>query len=502
MRVVSRAGSLIVLSVLVLVSDRTAHAQKKPLGGFDAYVEEAMRAWGVPGLAIAVVKDDSVIFAKGYGVRELGKPARVDERTLFGVASTTKAFTAALLGMMVDEGKLKWDDPATRYLPGFQLYDPYATRELAVRDLLSHRSGLSRGDYLWWASPYEREEVLRRVRYLEPSSSFRSEFGYQNIMFIAAGEAVETVAERSWDDLVRERIFVPLGMTASNTSVLALQGRENVAAPHARIEDRVRPIPWRNVDNIGSAGSINSNVLEMAQWVRLQLGEGVYGGKTLLSPRVVKEMHTPQTVIRMDSVAERLYPETHFRSYGLGWFLQDYLGHKVVYHPGALDGMRAQVGMIPGEDLGVVVLANMEESGLPTALMFRIFDAFLGRAPRRDWSADLLVARDTARARAGAERDSVEAARVRGTRPSLPLERYAGTYADSMYGKAEVTREGAKLVLRVGPSFTGDLEHWHYDTFRAIWRDPYLGKTFVTFTLGAAGKVDEMEVESWADFER
>jgi CubicO group peptidase (beta-lactamase class C family) len=482
------------------MSGQAAHAQKAPLGGLDVYIEKAMREWEVPGLAIAVVRNDSVVFASGYGVRELGKPARVDEQTLFAVASTTKAFTAASLGMLVDAEKLKWDDPATRYLPGFQLDDPYVTRELTIRDLLTHRSGLSRGDRLWWASPYDRKEVLRRVRHLKPSSSFRSSYGYQNIMFIAAGEVVESASGKNWDDFVRERIFQPLGMTASNTSILALRDAENVATPHAKLEGEVRPIPWRNFDNLGSAGSINSNAWEMAQWVRLHLGRGTYKGKTLLSPAVVKEMQTPQTVIRASERTETLYPETHFRAYGLGWFLQDYRGRKVVQHEGVLDGMRAQVGMVPQENLGVVVLTNMG-SNLHAALMFRIFDAYLG-PPRRDWSADLLAAAKTLRAEGEIEQKKIEEARVTGTKPSLPLEKYVGTYADSLYGEVQVSEEGGKLVVRAGPAFTGDLEHWNYDTFRAVWRDPYMGKTFVAFTLGAKGQVEELKLENLADFKR
>lgn len=491
----------LLLFLLLAAGTRTLSAQRGPLHGFDAYVENAMREWGVPGLTVAVVKDDSVVFARGYGVRELGKPARVDERTLFEIASTSKAFTVALLGMLADEGKLKWDDPAAKYLPGFQLYDPYVSRELTVRDLLSHRSGLARGDYLWWASPYDRAEILRRVRFLEPSTSFRSAFGYQNIMFIAAGQIIPAVTDTTWDDFVRARIFQPLGMNASNTSVAALRGRDNVATPHARIQDRLRPIPGRSFDNLGGAGAINSNAIEMAQWVRLQLGRGTYRGKRLLSPEAVREMWAPQTVIRSSERTDSIYPETHFRAYGLGWFLQDYRGHKVVYHPGALDGMRAEVAMIPEMKLGIVLLENAEETGLLPALMYRVFDAYSGGAGR-DWSAALLAVRDRERREAKAKQDSVEQARIPGTTPSLPLARYAGTYADSMYGSATVAEEGGKLVLRVGPSFTGDLEHWHFDTFRVVWRDPYLGKSFITFALDPAGAVGRMEVEDWATFER
>jgi CubicO group peptidase (beta-lactamase class C family) len=249
-----------------------------PLRGFSAYVGEAVQRWAIPGLAIVVVKDDAAVYAQGFGVRRLGDTARVTSKTVFAIGSCTKAFTATALAMLVDSGRASWDEPVTRYLRGFELSDPYVTRELTVRDLLTHRSGLMRGDALWYATPYDRAEVLRRIRYLKPSWSFRSRYGYQNIMFLAAGEVVPAVTGMPWDDFVRRRIFDPLGMTATGTSVAALDTAGDVATPHERIEGRVRTIQWRNIDNIGPAGAINSNVLDMAQWVRLQLGGGLYRG--------------------------------------------------------------------------------------------------------------------------------------------------------------------------------------------------------------------------------
>jgi CubicO group peptidase (beta-lactamase class C family) len=496
----SRAVVLGFLLLLPLVAP-AAEAQRAPLRGLDAYVERAMREWQMPGLAVAVVKNDSVVFARGYGVREIGRQERVDEHTVFAIASTTKAMTAATLGMLVDEGKLKWDDPAAQHLRGFQLSDPYVTRELTVRDLLSHRSGLPRGDLLWWASPYTRAEVLQRVRHLQPDRSFRAQYGYQNIMFLAAGELLGEVAGRSWDDFMAERLFRPLGMTRSSTSVRTLQGMENLATPHERIENEVRPIPWRSYDNLGAAGSVNSSVHDMAQWVRLNLARGEYRGQRLLSDSVVKEMQTPQTVIRADTLAERLYPHTHFRAYGLGWSLQDYRGHKMVHHGGALDGMRTHVAMIPQENLGVVVIANMEPTNLHVALVYRILDAYLG-APAHDWSGDLLAVANRQRREAEQRQDSIARARVAGTSPSLPLESYAGSYSGEIYGEMQVAREDGRLVLRFGPSWAGELEHWHYDTFRVTWRDPSMGRSFVTFGLNAAARVDRMQIENFGDLTR
>jgi CubicO group peptidase (beta-lactamase class C family) len=479
---------LVVLSTAATV----ARAQEGPGKDFDDYVNKALKDWEVPGLAISIVKDDKVIFAKGYGVRKLGDPTPVDEKTMFAIGSASKAFTAASIAMLVDEGKLKWDDPATKNLPGFQLYDPYATRELTVRDLLCHRSGLERGDFLWYGAPYSRDEILRRVRYLKPTWSFRSMFGYQNIMYLAAGQTVAAVSGKSWDEFVKQRIFTPLGMTSSNTTIRDLAGNNAVASPHAKIDDKVTVIQYRNIDNIAPAGSINSNVLDMAQWVRLQLGEGKFGKDQLISSGGVKEMHQPQTIIRQEPPWSLIIPQAHFLSYGLGWFLHDHNGRKVIQHGGNIDGMSALVAMIPEEKLGVVILTNMNGTEITAALAYTVFDWYTN-GPKRDWSADMLKTIKEFEAQGKAAQKKIEDARVLGTKPSLALDKYAGGYKDDMYGDAKVTLENGKLVLTT-PSFVGDLEHWHYDTFRVTWRQKNLGKAFVNFTLDPQGKIETMRV--------
>lgn len=497
-----RRPPLAVLSVAALLAPAAAPAQA-PFRDFDRYVNEAMARWEVPGLALAIVRNDSVVYAKGYGVRTLGTSDRVDARTLFAIGSSSKAFTAASVGMLVDEQRLAWDDAAARHLPGLRLFDPYASQEVTVRDLMSHRSGLSRGDRLWYGSTLSRDEILRRVRFLEPTWSFRARFGYQNIMFLAAGAIVERYAGTSWDDFVRTRIFAPLGMTASSTSILALQGRSNVASPHAEIEDTIRAVPWRNIDNIAPAGSINSSVLDMAQWIRLHLNDGEYGGQRILSSAVVQEMQAPNTIVPLEGIAARLYPTANFQTYGLGWFLQDHRGRKIVHHGGNIDGMSAMVGMMPEEHLGVVILTNLNGTSLPTALMLRIFDAYLG-APPKDWSTDLHEAIRPLREQAERRQRELEEKRVEGTTPHHALEEYAGTYADadSLYGEVEVRVADAGLTLRVGPAVTGQLEHWHYETFRVTWEDRMLGKAFATFVTGADGAIDEVRVQNLATFDR
>jgi len=445
-------------------------------------------------VAVAIVRNDSVIYARGYGVRELAKPAPVTARTMFAIGSASKAFTAAAVAMLVDEGKLRWDDAVTMHLPNLQLYDPYATRELSIRDLLSHRSGLARGDLTWYGTEFDRDEILRRVRFLQPSWSFRARFGYQNIMYLAAGQVVGRVANTTWDDFVKRRIFDPLGMKSSVTSIRPLGSMSDVATPHAEIEDTVRVIPWRNIDNIAPAGSINSNVLDMAQWVRLQLGKGKFGGTQLISSAQIEEMHAPHAIIRQEPIFKVLFPETNFFEYGLGWFLQDYRGKKVVHHGGNIDGMSALVTMIPSENFGMVILTNMNGSVLPSVLMYKTFDLHL-KAPARDWSAEMRKSFEALQAQGKETQKKVEAERVSGTKPSLPLRDYAGTYVDSMYGETKVSEKDGKLFVTRSPAFEGELEHWHFDTFRSKWRHTLLGKTFVSFRLGPTGKTEELAMD-------
>ena len=489
--------AIVLVAAIALGAATAAPAQRtaaEPYPGFDAYVNAALKTWKVPGVAIAIVRNDSLIYAKGYGVRELGKPTPVTERTLFAIGSSSKAFTAATAAMLVDDGKIRWDDPATKYLAGFQLYDPYATRELTIRDLLSHRSGLARGDLMWYGSEFDRDEILRRVRFLQPTWSFRSQFGYQNIMYLAAGQVVGRVANTTWDDFVTRRIFGPLGMQSSNTTVRALANAPDVATPHAEIDDTVRVIPWRNIDNIAPAGSINSHVVDMAQWVRLQLGKGKFAGKQLISSAQVEEMHSPHTIVRRDAVWRMLYPETNFFEYVLGWFLQDFRGKKVVQHGGNIDGMSALVAMIPGDNFGMVILTNMNGSALPSVLMHRTFDLHL-KVPPRDWSAEIRKSFEALQQRGKEAEKKMEAERVANTKPSLPLRDYAGVYVDSMYGETTVRERDGKLHITRSPAFQGEMEHWHFDTFRSKWSSGLLGKTFVSFRLGPSGKTEELAMD-------
>ncbi|HKP70075.1 MAG TPA: serine hydrolase [Pyrinomonadaceae bacterium] len=483
--------SLILLTV-ILAFAVTGFAQlPASLNGFDAYAEKAMKDWEVPGMAIAIVKDDKIVFAKGFGVRKIGETTPVDEKTIFAIGSSSKAFTSAALATLVDEGKIKWDDRVSKYLPDFETYDPYVTRELTIRDLLTHRSGLERGDNLWYGTELSRDEILRHVRYIKPSWSLRSTFGYQNLMYLAAGQIVAKVTGSSWDDVVTQRIFTPLGMRASSTTISSFKNGDNIASPHGTFDGKVQAIAWRKIDNIGPAGSINSNVVDMAQWLRLQLGKGTYDNKKVFSAATSNEMHMSQTVMRLEGAYNIFYPQAHFLNYGMGWFLSDYRGKKLVEHGGAIDGMRAAVAMLPEEKVGVVILTNMNGSIIPIPLMYRIFDAYLG-VPEKDWSGDILKQYKVVADQANAAEKKTEAERVTGTNPSHSLPSYVGTYRSDLYGDVKVTDESGKLKVSFGPAFNSVLEHWHYDTFRATFSTSGISKSFVSFALNAQGKVDTL----------
>lgn len=492
--------NLVLASALALAT--SLHAQRPPLSGFDRYVEKALLDWQVPGVAIAVVKDDTIVLARGYGVKNIETKERVDEKTIFGIASNTKAFAAASLAILVDEKKISWDDPVTKYLPHFQMKDPYVTRELRIRDLLAHRNGLPPygGDIMTWGSNYSREQIVARIRHVEPVSSFRSEYAYQNGMFITAGEIVEAVTGKTWDDFVRERFFVPLRMSATSTSVTSFEPRSNVATPHIFVDGRVETIPWRNIDNLGAAAAINSNVVDLAQWIRLQLGEGSFEGKQLFSRKAAHEMWMPQTLLRVGLPEAQARPVAKWSAYGLGWQLRDYHGHRLIRHGGWTDGMLSTVAMIPEKKIGLAILTNLHNRNLSTALMYRIFDAWLA-LPAEDWSAYFLGRVKSSEAEAAAETAKRAAARVRDTKPSLPLEAYTGTYENEVYGQVRVALSNGRLTIDFvhSPTYKGVLEHWHYDTFITKWRERIPDAGPLWFTLTPEGKVRDLTT-SLGDF--
>ena len=484
------------VTACAVLASPTARAQAPALDGFDAYVAQAVRDWGVPGLAIAVVKDGEVVFAKGYGVRRLGSPEAVDDRTLFAIGSTTKAMTAAALGMLVDEGKLAWDDPVTKHLPWFVLNDPWVTRAITVRDVLTHRAGLPGTDALWYEQRGTTREIIDRLRLVPPQTSMRSHFTYQNVMYAAAGEIVAAVSGMPWRQFVTTRLFEPLGMSGTVATAATLEPQPNVAAPHATIGGVVTEIRNASVDNVAPAGAVWSNVRDMAQWLKMLLGGGTVAAgadgptpRRLLSDAVLAELFTPQTTVGPDD----FYPtarltKPHWTTYGLGWFQADYAGEKVDFHTGSIDGMVAIAGLIRDQGLGVYVLANLDGAELRHALMYKTFDLYL-RRPVRDWSTELRVLYQGLAKEADARQKKVDAERVSGTTPTRALDRYAGTYTSPLFGVVTVSERAGQLHARYGEGFVGALEHWHYDTFKATWEAAWRGTALVTFQIDQRGSV-------------
>lgn len=471
---------------------------KKQFKLLDEYFSQSVVDFQMPGMAIAIIKDDSVIFSKGYGYLEMGKPERVDSRTIFAIASNTKAFTSAAVAVLVDEGKLKWDDKVTKYLPWFQLYDPYVTFNMTIRDLLCHRSGLATfsGDLLWYATTYSREEVITRARYLQPRYGFRERYGYSNIMFLAAGEVVHAVSSQSWDDFVSEKFFKPLRMDRTCTSTNDLKKFENVASPHTDFAGNTFAIPYLNWDNIAPAGSICSCVEDLSKWIKLHLNRGKLGSVQIFSEDRSREMWSPNTLQNVSIYSEKNYPSTHFKAYALGWGVNDYLGRKIVSHSGGYDGMTSFTCLIPEERLGFVILTN-KNSSLYSPLSYKILDIFLNGGDT-DWCALMLENMKKQEEDDKMQQKQEENERVTGTKPTLDLNSYAGLYGGILYGNAKVSVENneLRLVFAPAPQFNAVLKHWQYDTFTVRFEEfPSLPQGKVNFIINAAGRVEEMRID-------
>ncbi|MCB0853149.1 MAG: serine hydrolase, partial [Bacteroidetes bacterium] len=450
----------------------------------DAYIAKAVKDYETPGLAIAIIKDGQIVLNKGYGLRDLGKKDSVTANSIFGIASCSKAFTATAVGMLVDDGKLSWDDHVIDILPDFQLHDPYVTRELRVIDLLCHRAGFNTfdGDLLWYGTSYDRDEVVKRIRHLPLKNSLRYKYGYSNVMFITAGEVIEAVSGKSWDAFLKERIFTPLGMENTNTSVKDFTSTTERAMPHVK----GIVFPDINYDNSGPAASLNSSVNDLTKWMQFWLNGGKAGDQQLLSESSFRKITSSQTVENVSGFDQQ--QGIHFKTYGLGWGLFDYNGLKVIEHDGGLPGYISKVAMIPEANLGVVILTNGMPILLNEALRNYIFDSFTQGKPRIDWTGALLkYAQDYLKSLDEKEEKRLEA-QIPKTKPSLKEKEYAGIYEDKMYGKAEVKFESGKLYLTLLPTkelFTGRLEHFHYNTFKVEFKDSYLPFGLVTFELNS-----------------
>ncbi|MCU1291801.1 MAG: beta-lactamase [Bryobacterales bacterium] len=484
---ISRISLLLFIASPLVVS--TAHGQNNDAEQarareMDAYVAKAVRDWDVAGLAIAVVKDGHVVFKKAYGVREIGKPAAVDTSTLFAIASTTKAMTAASLAMLVDEKKVSWDDPVTKYIPSLQMYDPFVTKELTVRDLLTHRTGLGNADYMWGLNDYTILEIEQRLKLLKPEYSFRSSFIYQNLMYMLAGEVVAAASGMPWSQFVETRIMQPVGMRSSLTHERLVPSNANRATPHWRLGgDTLVVVHSTDGQAIGPAGGVWSNISDMSRWMLFLLDSGRVNGKRLIQPESYAEMFKPQVMVPPgEFYATAPLTKPHWTTYGLGWFQEDYNGRMLNFHTGSLDGFVSIIGLIQDKRFGVYVFANVDHAEIRHALMYKAIDLFLGDQPR-DWSSELNAVFTKRRAVNDSVSKSEFATRALGTRPTLPLSKYAGSYQDSLFGRMDIVEKGGTLRLTAGRNFAGNLEHWENDTFRIHFDQAWQGMALVTFQV-------------------
>lgn len=490
---------LLTLFLSILVLPNIVLAQELDINKLDKYIENAREEWGIPGMAVAVVKDGKVILAKGYGYRNVEATKKVDKNTLFAIASNSKAFTTSALAILVDEGKINWEDKVIDYLPWFKMYDPYVTANMTIRDLVSHRSGLNTfsGDLLWYYTNYSTEEVVKRAQHLKPKYGFREHFGYQNIMFATAGLILEKVTGETWQNYVENNFLNKLGMSNSNTSVTKLDLKKNVATPyHVGIDGIPIAINYLNWDNCEAAAGINSSVSDMAKWITFQLNNGKLNEEQIISDNQIWELRkltTPTDVSRSSFINN---PNIHFNGYGLGWNIYDYNGKKVINHGGGSDGMISKVAMIPEENFGLVILTN-DINYLPSALTYQIFDMYFGNE-NKDWSKKYLEYYKNSLKQDDDRDAKMEVERIKNTKPSFDLNSYTGKYTDSTYGSISVVLENEKLVLKYLPAegLVGDLKHYHYDVFTIKLRDvPSLPTGTVQFFMDEKGKVKSLKVD-------
>jgi len=489
----------LLLPLLLLASTAAPAA---PPAGFDARVEALRAAIGVPGMAVTIVEHGRTVLAKGYGIRRLGAPDKVDADTIFMTGSTGKAFTAAALATLVDAGQIGWDDKVADRLPGFQMYDPWVTREMTIRDLLVHRSGLGlgEGDLLFVPrTNIPRAEAVRRLRHLKPATSFRSGFAYDNVLYMVAGQLIEAVTGQRWEDYMRTHVLLPAGMTHSTTEGATRFATADRAFPHARTSQVVRGVGPQAMlderDELGQsaapAGGLAISASDMAKWLTLQLAHGqLPNGDRLFSEAQHDEMWKPEILQPIPPEPEALKgTQPLFDTYAFGWEVRDYHGAKIVWHSGAVLGFQSVVVLIPDKDVGFAVEINSEDSEILMGIMYDLLDHYLD-LPAQDWPAKFAAYKQD-RLAAAAKALSAETAAPAKAGPSLSLDRYAGPYADPWYGNIRVDRTATGLAIDFlsTPRMSGPLEHWQYDTFIARFTDKTIEPAYVTFGIDQDGHV-------------
>ena len=486
--------SLLLSASLAITAQKNVGDLDKKIKEFDAYTQQALKQWEVPGAGVAVIKDGKVIYIKAFGTRNLDTGAPANTETLFSIGSTTKAMTAVCIGMLVDEGKLKWSDPVVKYLPEFQLYDPFVTRDLKIRDLLIHDSGLGNTDFLWGLMDIPESEILARMRMVKPTYSLRDGFIYQNIFYIAAGQVIERVSGKTWATFITERIFNPLSMTRTATKLKAIKD-DNYTKPHMKYDGKIQVILHTKDDAVGAAGSVWSSITDMAKWTVCMLDSSKYAGGRLLNKGTWMEMFKPQTLV----TSGEFYPtqrltKPNWMTYGLGWFQHDYKGHKINFHTGSLNGLIALHAQLPDQNLGYYFLGNYDHAEVRHALMYKTFDLF-SLGGNRDWSSEFKTLYDGIREGGQKQLEKMESQRVLNTKPTLPVSAYAGKYTDPLYGEIEITATETGLRMNINQFAFANLEHWNYDTFYGKWDRAWDGKVWAQFLLSPTGKVDRISVE-------
>jgi CubicO group peptidase (beta-lactamase class C family) len=494
------------IAFLLVVSSLSAWGA--PPAKFEARVEAVRKAAEVPGMAIAIVENGKVTLAKGFGVRKLGSPEKVDGDTIFMTGSTGKAITTAALATLVEAGKLKWDDRVADLIPGFQMYDPWVTREMTLRDLLVHRSGLGLGAGDLLVIPrgtLSRAEVVKRLRYIKPATSFRSGYAYDNILYIVAGHVIDLVSGQPYEDYVREHVFKPAGMLHATSDEAHRFATENRAAPHGRTGGAVRGVgPLKLLDERDNlapsstpAGLLALSANDLARWLQIQLAKGkVPGGGQLFSEESSAEMWSPQTIEPIGPALPGLEDMTpNFQQYALGWEVRDYGGARIIWHSGGVFGFVTVVVLIPEKNVGFAITQNSEDGQARFGLMYELLDHYLGR-PKKDWPA-LITKFRKARFDAAVKAVSEKAAAPAQSKPALPLENYAGRYVDAWYGAIaiESTAKGLRIDFTNTPNMGGNLQHWQYDTFIARFDDPNIEAAYVTFAIGSDGKVERITMK-------
>lgn len=475
-----------------------SHAQKRlqkgftPVSKFDSYISASMPQWKVPGLSVAVVKDGKVVFQKGYGVTELGKTEPFTISTLAICASTTKAMTAVCMAMLVDEGKIKWEDKVSDVYPALKLKDAEATAQITIKDLFTHNTGLGNADLLW-VNRYSNDSIIHQMRHIEPAYSLRSSFTYQNLMYIVAGEVIHKISGKSWEEFITERLFRPLNMQHTHPLFSRLLPGEKRISMHNLYPDSVvRPIVYPPYE-VGAAGGVWSNAEDISKWMLFLLDSTKIVGKSLLKPQTYAELFKPQVIGEPYPTAAVV--RHHWDTYGLGWFQHDFKGKMLQYHTGSLDGATAIIGLVPEENFGVYVFGNLEHAELRHALLYKAIDLFCFNDDSRDYSKEFFTLYNgLAKQRRSAEAKS-DSSRIANTRPTLSLKDYEGRYENETYGSVNITLNGDSLHMNFPGEVRAVLRHWHYDTFKAQAQYDWWRPFTIQFSLNPEGKVDQLSFD-------